>query len=60
MGKVDLTWLQEVEASAKKALDKGFKITTGFLADKVFISECQFARKLKGLTGLTLTTFADV
>jgi signal transduction histidine kinase/DNA-binding response OmpR family regulator len=49
----NLNWLKEVETAAKEALDKGIKLTTAFLADKVFLSERQFARKLKTLTGLT-------
>lgn len=45
-------WLQEIEQAAKEALDKGIKLTTNILAEKVFLSERQFARRLKSLTGL--------
>lgn len=49
----DSAWLKEVEAAAKEALEKGVKLTAAFLADKLFLSERQFSRKLKGITGLT-------
>jgi signal transduction histidine kinase/CheY-like chemotaxis protein len=50
---VDLTWLKKVEEAAKEALDKGLKLNTAYLANMVFLSERQFARHLKVLTGLT-------
>ena len=46
-------WLKEVETAAKEALDKGYKLTTSVLADQVFLSERQFSRRLKSMTGLT-------
>ncbi|WP_170110308.1 hybrid sensor histidine kinase/response regulator transcription factor [Flavilitoribacter nigricans] len=46
-------WLQEVESAAKEALKKEIKLTAAFIAGKVFLSERQFARKLKKLSGLT-------
>ncbi len=46
-------WLKEVEDAAREALDKGLKLSTAFLADRVFLSERQFSRKLKAVTGLT-------
>ncbi len=46
-------WLKEVEDAAREALEKGLKLTTNFLADRVFLSERQFSRKLKSVTGLT-------
>ncbi len=46
-------WLKEVEDAAREALDKGLKLSTAFLADRVFLSERQFSRKLKSVTGLT-------
>lgn len=46
-------WLEAVEKSAKEALKAGFKLTTSYLSSKVFISERQFSRKIKTLTGLT-------
>ena len=46
-------WLKEVEDAAREALDKGLKLTTAFLADRVFLSERQFSRNLKTVTGLT-------
>lgn len=49
----DTIWLKEIEDAAREALDKGLKLTTAFLADKVFLSERQLARKLKAVTGLT-------
>lgn len=49
----DQVWLQEVETAAKEALGKGLKLTTSILAEVVFLSERQFARRLKAMTGLT-------
>jgi signal transduction histidine kinase/DNA-binding response OmpR family regulator/streptogramin lyase len=49
----DQDWLKEVETAAKAALEKGIKLNTLLLAEQVFLSERQFARKLKKLTGLT-------
>ncbi|WP_421947048.1 ATP-binding protein [Phaeodactylibacter xiamenensis] len=46
-------WLKEVETAAKAALEKGIKLNTLLLAEQVFLSERQFARRLKKLTGLT-------
>ncbi len=46
-------WLKEVEEAAKEALDKGLKLNTALLAEKAFLGERQFARRLKALTGLT-------
>ncbi|MCB9289664.1 MAG: response regulator [Lewinellaceae bacterium] len=46
-------WLKEVEDAAREALDKGLKLSTALLADRVFLSERQFSRKLKMVTGLT-------
>lgn len=46
-------WLKEVETVTKSALEKGIKINTLLLAEQVFLSERQFSRKLKKLTGLT-------
>jgi len=54
---VDFTWLKEVEEGAKEAMEKGIKLTTAFLADKVFLSDRQFARKLKTITGLTANQY---
>lgn len=47
------TWLKQVEDAAWEALNKGLKLNTAFLAGEVFLSERQFARKLKVITGLT-------
>lgn len=46
-------WLKEIEEAAREALDKGLKLSTALLADRVFLSERQFSRKLKAVTGLT-------
>ena len=46
-------WLTEVENAGKEALELGIKLTTSYLASKVFISERQFSRKIKAYTGLT-------
>lgn len=47
------TWLKEVENAARMALQIQVKLSTMLLAEKVFLSERQFARKLKKITGLT-------
>lgn len=52
-GSVDLSWLKEVESAAKEALDKEIKLTAAYLATQIFLSERQFSRKLKTITGLT-------
>nr|HQU61435.1 response regulator [Saprospiraceae bacterium] len=49
----DSTWLKEVQDAAREALEKEIKLTTAYLSGKVFLSDRQFARKLKALTGLT-------
>jgi len=49
----DQLWLKEVENAAKTALQKGLKLTTTILAEDVFLSNRQFARRLKALTGLS-------
>ncbi|NRA50482.1 MAG: response regulator, partial [Phaeodactylibacter sp.] len=49
----DQQWLQEIEEATKNALEKGIKLNTLVLAEQVFLSERQFARRLKKLTGLT-------
>jgi DNA-binding response OmpR family regulator len=49
----DQDWLKEVETAAIAALEKGIKLNTLLLAEQVFLSERQFARRLKKLTGLT-------
>ncbi len=50
-------WLKEVENAAREALDKGLKLSTSFLAGRVFLSERQFSRKLKAVTGLTPNSY---
>ncbi|KGE89273.1 MAG: helix-turn-helix domain-containing protein [Phaeodactylibacter xiamenensis] len=42
-----------METAAKAALENGIKLNTLLLAEQVFLSERQFARRLKKLTGLT-------
>lgn len=49
----DQAWLKKVEDAAKDALEKKLKLTIPYLADQLFISERQFSRKLKSITGLT-------
>ncbi|MCB9347149.1 MAG: hypothetical protein H6573_06480 [Lewinellaceae bacterium] len=49
----DSTWLKEVQDAAKEALEKEIKLTTAYLASRVFMSDRQFARKLKALAYLT-------
>ena len=53
----DSTWLKEVQDAARDALEKEIKLTTAYLSGKVFLSDRQFARKLKALTGLTPNSY---
>lgn len=48
----DQLWLEEVETMTRDALNKGIKLTTTVLASAVHLSDRQFARRLKRLTGL--------
>lgn len=47
------TWLKTVEDATTEAIQKRIRLSTSFLAQKVFLSERQFARKLKKISGLT-------
>ena len=49
----DTNWLKEIEQHALEAIEKRLPLTRKYLADELYISERQLARKLKMLTGLT-------
>jgi len=49
----DELWLKNIESSAKNALDKGLPLQVGDLAAAGMMSERQFFREIKRLTGLT-------
>ncbi|MBC7777890.1 MAG: response regulator [Phycisphaerae bacterium] len=49
----DEVWLKTIETAAKHALDKGLPLQVGYLVDAGAVSERQFFREIKRLTGLT-------
>ena len=49
----DNNWLKEIENHALEAIEKRLPLTRKYLADQMYISERQLARKLKALTGLS-------
>lgn len=49
----DEVWLKNIESAAKTALDKGLPLQVGYLVDAAAMSERQFFREIKRLTGLT-------
>ncbi len=49
----DQQWLQELEATAKTALEKQIDITAGYLAGQLALSDRQLLRRIKALTGLS-------
>ena len=46
-------WLKGIETAAKDALDKGLTLNAAYLAEAGIMSERQFFREIKRLTGLT-------
>lgn len=46
-------WLKQIEKSAREAIEKGLPLQVAYLADAGAMSERQFYRELKRLTGLT-------
>ncbi len=53
----DQSWLQNLEAAAKKALDRQIDLSKSYLADQMALSERQLLRRLKALTGLTIQKY---
>lgn len=49
----DDLWLENIEAAAKRALDKGLPLQVGYLVEAAAMSERQFFREMKRLTGIT-------
>lgn len=52
IGAVDLEWLEKVESLYLKYMNDS-RLSTDFIAEKVFLSGRQFHRRLKQLTGLS-------
>ena len=49
----DQIWLKQVEEAARDALARQIKLNASYLANKMFLSERQFSRRLKSATGLS-------
>lgn len=49
----DEEWLQELEEILVSSLDKRMSVNVNYLADKMAVSDRQFLRRIKGLTGLS-------